>query len=152
MADSSLIGVIIGGLIGIAGSVIGPLVLEWRKQVADKKKRQAEKLEELTSALYEHEYWTYNLPKNIQLGKDDFITALSKLSPPPISKMLAISHIYFPELQEQVHEFSRKSAAYINSVITEGKVDRSNPFFVQQNEATKHFEDIIRDYAKREFR
>jgi len=57
MADSSLIGVIIGGLIGVSGGLIGPLVLEWRKQESEKKRRKAEKLEELVSVIYEYYHW-----------------------------------------------------------------------------------------------
>jgi hypothetical protein len=60
MNDSSLIPiVVVGGAIGIAGTLIGsfvgPLILEARKQTAEKKKKKAEKLEELISALSEHQ-------------------------------------------------------------------------------------------------
>jgi hypothetical protein len=53
MADagilSSLAPVVVGGLIGLAGGWLGPWLLEGRKQAAEKKKKRAEKFEELVA-------------------------------------------------------------------------------------------------------
>ena len=156
MADGSLMPAVIGlvgTVIGFGGGLITQLALERRKQKAEKRKRKAEKLEELACELYAHEYWVYSLPNNIELGKDNLFTALSKLPPPPISKMLAISNVYFPELQEHIQDFSKKSAAHIRFIVSNGHqpFNVSNELFVQHNEAVKHLEDLIRTCAKREF-
>jgi hypothetical protein len=52
MAD--LESVIVGGAIAIAGGLATQLLLEYLKQRAEKKKRKAEKLEELLTLLSEH--------------------------------------------------------------------------------------------------
>jgi hypothetical protein len=52
-----LISVVVGGIIGIAGGLIGPLMLERRKEASEKKKKRAEKFEELVGAVVEHYQW-----------------------------------------------------------------------------------------------
>jgi hypothetical protein len=164
MADSSLVGVIVGGLIVLCTQ----LLLDHRRQSYEKQKElrqqeyerqketrreKKEKLEELITSLYDHEYWVYSMPKTVQFGKDDLFTALSKLPQPPISKMRAISNIYFPEFQEHLHAFSKSAAALIRLMVSNGQIafDRSNSSFVQHAEAIVRLENFIRDYAKREF-
>jgi hypothetical protein len=46
MADASLLPVIVGGLIGLAGGVVGPWFLQKGKDETEKKKHRAEKFEE----------------------------------------------------------------------------------------------------------
>lgn len=52
MADIE--GVIIGGLIGIIGSLTGPLILEWRKQSYAREEKRREKYEQLVTTLYDN--------------------------------------------------------------------------------------------------
>jgi len=73
MADASapdlvavLAPVVVGGIIGLAGGWLGPWLLERRKEKADKKKRRAEKFEELVTALFEYEHWL-DVMRDIQL-------------------------------------------------------------------------------------
>lgn len=40
-----------------AVALLGPYLLEGRKQEAERKKKRAEKVEELIGALYEHDHW-----------------------------------------------------------------------------------------------
>jgi len=167
MPDSSLmIGLfsLAGTALGFTGGLITSLVverqrhanqltLESQKHEREKRKKKAEKLEELVSELYAHEHWVAALSNNVELGKDDIITALGRLPPPPISKMLAISNIYFPGLQEPIQAFSKLAATHVKSIVHKGQLnfDRSNDLFRQHNEAVKHLEKLIRDYARREF-
>lgn len=68
MTDSSLIGVALGGFIGIAGSVIGPLILEWRKQLYARRHKRRDKLEELASLIYEHHHWVQHTVRSQREG------------------------------------------------------------------------------------
>jgi hypothetical protein len=52
-----LLPVIVGGTIGIVGSFIGPFFVQRAKDAADKKRKRAEKFEELVTAVYEHKHW-----------------------------------------------------------------------------------------------
>jgi hypothetical protein len=52
-----LIPVVVGGLIAIAGGLVGPPFLHHLQVKADKRKRRAEKFEELVVALHEHKHW-----------------------------------------------------------------------------------------------
>jgi hypothetical protein len=98
MAEGSLVGVVIGGLIGIAGGVICPLLLEWRKGIVEKNKKRAEKLEEFVSALYEYDYWVYEQQSFILTERSREGTGKIK----PIGKLRAIASIYFPQLSKEI--------------------------------------------------
>ena len=93
--EGALIGTLSGAALGFAGGFLTQLVLEHEKRAAENKKRKADKLPDLALALYEHEYWIYSFQ---DIVKDDLLATLAKALPPPISKMLSISNIYFPEL------------------------------------------------------
>jgi hypothetical protein len=59
MADSSLLSVVVGGLLTMGGEIIAGGVT-WAVNLfqanEEKKKRRADKLEELVMAIYEHEH------------------------------------------------------------------------------------------------
>ena len=110
MADagivSSLAPVVVGGLIGIAGGWLGPWLLEARKQAAEKKKKRAEKFEELVGAVVEHYHW---------IGALRFFTISGQGSLPtlsPITKIEAIASTYFPEFEGLVRQFDAASNNY----------------------------------------
>jgi hypothetical protein len=90
---TTLIPVVVGGLIGLAGGLLGPLVLEGRKQAAEKKKKRAEKFEELVAAVTEHGLW---------IGHTRYFIISGQGSEPPLSpitKIEAIVSTYFPEFE-----------------------------------------------------
>jgi hypothetical protein len=51
-----LLPAIVGGLIAIAGGLVGPPFLHHLQQKAERKRKRAEKFEELIAALYEHHH------------------------------------------------------------------------------------------------
>lgn len=51
---SVLLPVLIGGAIGIVGSFVGPFFLQRLKDATEKKRKRAEKFEELVGAVTEH--------------------------------------------------------------------------------------------------
>ena len=148
MADSSLIAVVVGGVIGIAGSLTGPLILEWRKQVAEKKKKRSEKLEELVSELAAYQSWLLLLHTAVEPGKD-MLVALAKSPPISFSKAEAICTVYFPEFQADIKALSAASAKYTLWVSQGGQPNIGNP--PEPLRIIKLIEEKIRDYAKREF-
>jgi hypothetical protein len=91
-----LLPVIVGGGIAIIGGLIGPPFLHHLQQKVEKKKRRAEKFEELVATLYEHDHWL-QMMQNVRLFGDEDRNVM-----PPITKVHAISLVYFPELEEQI--------------------------------------------------
>ena len=52
-----LLAVIVGGVIGVAGGVLGPALIHRLQSKDDKAKRLVAKFEELVSTVYEYDYW-----------------------------------------------------------------------------------------------
>jgi hypothetical protein len=127
MADSSLVssimpaliglgGTAIGAVLGFSGSLITQLFLEKRKQEFEKhkqeyerqkeiKRKKAEKLEELVTLLYDHDYELR--PKEIDLlmkNKNQMI-----FNHGVYSKADAIVHLYFPELRECLNDLTKRA-------------------------------------------
>jgi len=102
MADAStvsLLPVIVGGLLTVTGGVIGggiTLLVKWVETNDEKKKRRAEKFEELVVSIFEHKHWL-DTAKNIRVFGDG-----QDLNISPIVKVSAIMATHFPEFDEQV--------------------------------------------------
>jgi hypothetical protein len=120
MADASapdlfgtLVPVVVGGLIGLAGGWLGPSLLERRKEKAEKKKLRAQKFEELVGAVVEHYHW---------ITAKQFLVISGQGSEPNLSPMIkieAIASTYFPEfavLVRQLDSASNKYEAWIFSM------------------------------------
>jgi hypothetical protein len=87
----TLLPVIVGGLIGLAGGIVGPPLSHWLNEGSSNKKKRAEKLEEMIGYIYAHDHWL-NIMRNIRVyGAQD------AESPTPLSKANAIAAIYFPQ-------------------------------------------------------
>lgn len=95
---ATLLPVIVGGLIGLTGGLAGPWFLETRKQAAEKKKKRAEKFEELIAAIHEHSHWLDTARSIRVLGIE------KELGVNPVTKALAIVTIYFPEFYDEMKE------------------------------------------------
>jgi hypothetical protein len=95
---ATLLPVIVGGLIGLTGGLAGPWFLETRKQAAEKKKKRAEKFEELIAAIHEHSHWLDTARSIRVLGIE------KELGVNPVTKALAIVAIYFPEFYDEMKE------------------------------------------------
>src|SRR5260221_554200 len=107
---ATLLPVIVGGTIGLAGGLIGPWFIETRKQEAEKRKNRAVKFEEMVAALFEYEHWL-DIVRDARLYSN-----VEKIVPTmpqsPSSKLHAISAIYFPEFQEKIQELERAGREY----------------------------------------
>jgi hypothetical protein len=110
-----LLPVLVGGAIGIIGSFLGPLFLQRAKDAVEKKRKRAEKFEELVAALGEHFYWIDTLRNYAAFGSGNEPT----LS--PIVKMQAISDTYFPEFEEFIQQLEVASRNYHNWALDVGQ-------------------------------
>jgi hypothetical protein len=142
MADaaivSSLAPVVVGGLIGLAGGWLGPWLLEGRKQAAEKKKKRAEKFEELVAAVVEHSQWIGAL-RFFAISGQGSLPTLS-----PITKIEAIVSTYFPEFEGLLRQFDTVSNNYEKWILSTGqKRVRDEPGY---ENLTGH-DDVVTKYA-----
>jgi hypothetical protein len=155
-----LIGTLSGTAIGFAGGFVGQWLLEGKKQKAEKKKKKAEKLEELVTAIYEHSHSLRDVYERIVVKNthSEIVT--------PFSKIEAIKQVYFPELEEPIHNLRAAWVGYENFLHDHAPVLRQldlsktdhvtvkNERYEARDEYFNCFNaalNEIRDYAKREF-
>jgi hypothetical protein len=137
MAD--LESVIVGGAIAIAGGLATGFLLEFFKQRAEKKKKKAEKLEELIAVLYEYQN---------EVGKKESTNVYAKVQ--------AITLIHFPILQEYIAKLGEAAFKYEQDML---KIDadtdiEKGPIADIRFEFLTRFTDAllsIIEYANREF-
>jgi hypothetical protein len=102
----ALVSALVGGTIGIIGSFVGPYFLQRVKEVADKKRRRAEKFEEIVGAVVEHYHWMAHMRYFYISGQG------SQPTLSPITKIEAIVSTYFPEFALLVRELDSVSNGY----------------------------------------
>ena len=52
---TTLVPVIVGGVIGVVGTIVGPPLVHWLNEKAAKRKQRIEKLGELIAVVYEND-------------------------------------------------------------------------------------------------
>ena len=162
MADPAvlgLIGTLSGTALGFAGGLITQLLLEHKKRAAETKKRKAEKLEELVSALYEHQHWMTVIVDGIRVsGKAEEQT----IPVTPLAKAKTICSIYFPQFEPWISAIDDVTHKYsiwmIDASLERAKtglptsdMDSLKKVCLPYFAAHKLMLDEIRKYAKREF-
>ena len=111
MADTSLWPVVVGGLLGVGGTmvgVIGTTIRDVAQQRHEKAKRRADKFEELVAAVYEFDHWLGSSGQRDAFGVGDAQRTVS-----PFAKVQSISAIYFPQFSESIGELDGASAQYL---------------------------------------
>jgi len=103
---STLVPVVIGGVIALAGTWLAPWVSERHKARTQRKKRRAEKFEELVAAIFEVDHWLDNLRQVDAFGKE-LASAAS-----PFWKVHAISAVYFPEFEGEIDQLDLATSQY----------------------------------------
>src|SRR5262249_20753176 len=149
-----LLPVIVGGAIAIAGGLIGPPFLHWLQQNAEKKRRRAEKFEELVTALYEHEHWLEAMQGNYVFGKEENIPVT------PFAKAHAIVNVYFPEFRARLDQLDAAAKNYVlwmtqaylkrtqtGSPNIDGLKEAQDPYLTKLQSVLNDLED----YARRNF-
>ena len=156
MAEISLVGVVIGGVIGFSGGLIGPLVLERRKQIAERKKKRAEKMEELASLLYKHQHWIKSTMNFCLSGAEESKTIS------PFARIEAITRVYFHELHDSIHELDIKADQYEKWLLQErdkrirnpryqANIDEAKPYYTAYLRSLYDVLDEIKRSSAREF-
>lgn len=124
-------------------SLITQLALERKKQAAEKKKK-AEKLEELVSALYEHNVWVLRHAVSNQTNSND------KYEQIPFTKLSAIQKVYFPEFEAHFSNLDVATARWIWPKIAGLTVEPSDEAANLYNKCFNEVVHEIQAYAKRE--
>jgi hypothetical protein len=105
MADTSLWPVVVGGLLGVGGTmvgVIGTTIRDAARQRHETRKRRADKFEELVAAVYEFDHWLESMRERNAYGNSNGPETAS-----PFAKMQSISSVYFPLFSELIAELER---------------------------------------------
>jgi hypothetical protein len=143
MGDGSLLPVIVGGLIGLAGGVIGPWFLQKGKDATDRKRQRREKFEELVTGLFDYEHWL-NVVRDMYLYSS-VSEVVPTLPPSPFAKLHAIAVVYFPELESKVQELDRAGQAYVSWIYAarRKKLAGEKDFITGYKEAYEAFLKVV---------
>jgi hypothetical protein len=144
MADVSLWGVVIGGLLGIGGTIGGSIATALRdksQQEYEIKKKRAEKFEELVAAVYEFDHWLSAVRDRRVVGQN---TALETVS--PFSKVQAISSVYFQQFSKLVRELEFAADQYQAWTYSAQNKRLDNKTAVEINDG---YEGAYRPYAEK---
>jgi hypothetical protein len=130
MPDSSLgivqtlVPVVIGGAIALAGTWLGPWITERHKEKSERKKKLADKFEEMVGAIYQFDHWL-DTERNKALGGTTGETPVS-----PFAKIQSIAAVYFPRFDPMIQELEHKTTEYrawinaANFARTSGQLDK----------------------------
>jgi hypothetical protein len=124
MADTSLWPVVVGGLLGVGGTmvgVIGTTIRDVAQQRHEKAKRRADKFEELVAAVYEFDHWLDSMRDRDAFGQGDAQRTAS-----PFAKVQSISSVYFPQFSELIGEIDRATSHYRTWIWNTEQLRRAN--------------------------
>jgi hypothetical protein len=153
---STLVPVVIGGVIALAGTWLAPWISERHKETTQRKKKRADKFEELVAAIFEVDHWLDNLRQTDAFGRE-FASAVS-----PFWKLHAISAVYFPEFEGEIVELDLATSQYRLWIteagqrrlarqvdkINDGFKDAYTPYSQKRDELLK----AIKEFAAKEFK
>jgi hypothetical protein len=111
--DTSLWPVVVGGLIGVGGTLagtIGTFIRDWAQQRREAKKRRAEKYEELVAAVFEFDHWVDRQRRRLVKLEDIPETV------DPFGKVQSISSVYFPKFSKSIDEMDAASSKYYDEL------------------------------------
>jgi hypothetical protein len=153
--DAAIIG-LIGVVVGAAILTVRDYFLAAKKEATDKKRKRAEKFEELVAAVVEHYEWM-GLLRFFAISGQGSMPTLS-----PIAKIEAIASTYFPEFEVLVGEFNSVSNHYEMWILDTGQKRLANELghekLLGHHEVLKNYTDkrvefltALRLFARREF-
>jgi hypothetical protein len=104
---ATLVPVVIGGVIALAGTWLGPWISERHKERQEKKKVRTAKFEELVASVYEFDGW-------LDKERDaNFANETSKQGLSPFAKLDAIAAVHFPQFDGLIQQLDQEAAKYI---------------------------------------
>jgi hypothetical protein len=101
-----LVNVVVGELLTLAGGLGGTVILNRMQASAERSRRRAQKFEELVTATYEHEHWLDRF-RDVKLFGEAGDPGVS-----PMSKVQAISTIYFSQFDDRVQQLDQAASNY----------------------------------------
>ncbi len=122
----TLMPVIVGGVIAIAGGILGSVFSHLLKTSSDRRERRRMKLEEIVTLTFEVEQWIERQRDYFWWDKQPPVIGGS-----PLDKCRPMISLYFPELREPMLTFWI-SAVNLNQWIVAGGQERSNTGAVSQ--------------------
>lgn len=105
---ATLVPVIVGGAIGLAGGFFGPWFVESRKRAYAEKQKLGEKLEELVTALYDFDHWLQKCRSYWALGERQIELGVS-----PMGRVQALVSVYFPQFEDRTTKLEMLSRTYL---------------------------------------
>ncbi len=141
---------------GIAITAVGTLIRDVVHERRERRKRRAEKFEELVAAVYDFDHWVDNLRLSTAYGDEKNSSAVS-----PFYKLQAISSVYFPQFDTKIDELDKATAGYRVWMIGAGQkrlanqIDSMSMGFVEAYEPYSEKRDgllkALKEFAHREF-
>jgi hypothetical protein len=135
----TLVPVLVGGLLTLAGGFIGPLILQKQKDHAENRKRRADKFEELVAAVYEFDHWIDGNRLRLVFG-ENLPKAVS-----PFAKVQSISAVYFPQFDTAIKQLNQATNAYRLWMTQAGQKRRAGKL----DQADDGFKDAYRPYSEK---
>jgi len=145
MADTSLWPVVVGGLLGVGGTmvgVIGTTIRDVAQQRHDKAKRRADKFDELVAAVYEFGDWMDDYRTRYAFGIENIPKTVS-----PFVKVQSISAVYFPQFDELIDKLWRASTQVTSWVYYTRHERPSNNTVMAP--IPDGFEEVLRPYMRK---
>jgi hypothetical protein len=136
-------------------AIVLALILHRLQRRAEKKRRRAEKFEELVAALFEHKHWLDTMSK-IRVFDEQ-----GQLSMSPFAKVQAISSAHFPEFAQDISELDLAADRYEAWILDarQKRLQDEQSYLDGAKEAhDSYFERFhslqaeLRAFARREFR
>jgi hypothetical protein len=158
-SSSTLLPVVVGGLLALAGGIIGSaatVLNTWHQSSLEKTKRRAENFQELVTAVYEFDHWL-DTKQDIQVHHNE----ATPLGISPLASLEGLSAVYFPSFLSRVLAL-KNSATYFQTWIGNAAMRRARGDMEHVNDGLQEaygpyvdarealLSDLI-DYAKKEF-
>lgn len=109
MADTSIWPIVIGGALAIAGGAVTSGLALLSKHIessSERKKRRADKFEQLVTAIYEFDHWLTSM-RNIEAYGNAGEVGMS-----PMAKIEALAAVHFPTFNRPIGNLSDGATVY----------------------------------------
>ncbi|MER8827221.1 hypothetical protein NKH73_14125 [Mesorhizobium sp. M0938] len=103
---TTIIQVLLGGLLALLGVATGPAVTQLLTDRTSQKAKRTQKYEDLISAVYEYDHWLAQRASAAFEGRDID-------SQPPIQRAILLCSLHFPELLPHVQKVENDAGSYI---------------------------------------
>ncbi|NSZ65162.1 hypothetical protein G6L16_018655 [Agrobacterium tumefaciens] len=98
--------VIVGGVIAVVGTVIGPLFSHILTSKAAEREKRQKLFETMITALFEFDHW-------LDLKRSTYVYGDTKQYPiSPLSKAIAVASMHFPETMVAIRDIDLKATEY----------------------------------------